>query len=166
MSVNLRWQIEGTEEVSKELNSWVTRLRDPTPAFDEMMDHLAAVEKDWFKTNAKPGGAWVPLSEPYRTWKRKKFPKRGILHGPDRKNHRGLQLRDQLTRRPFGFEVITRSGFELGTQGLDYARAHQMGLNGMPKREALKAIDQKTIGVIERILQMHVVGEVLSRNGR
>lgn len=163
MTVHLRWQIDGDEEASKRLNSWVSRLRDPTPAFDEMMDHLASVEKDWFKT--KGGGTWPQLSEPYRTWKRKRFPKRGILHGPDRPGHRGLQLRDQLTKRPFGFEVITRSGFELGTLGLDYAVVHQRGL-GLPKRPPLKAVDAKTIGVIERILQMHVVGETLARNGR
>ena len=64
MTVHLRWQIDGDEEASKRLNSWVSRLRDPTPAFDEMMDHLASVEKDWFKT--KGGGTLFLGPKVYR----------------------------------------------------------------------------------------------------
>lgn len=166
MVLSVTWRMDGTEEASERLNQWETRLRHPEAAFDEIMDHIASEQKDYFKKNAKAGGDWAPLSEPYRKWKRKKFPKRGILHGPDRPGHKGLQLRDQLTKRPFGFEMVTPRGFELGTEGLPYAQAHQLGLGRLPARPPLKGIDAKTLGVIQRIWQMHVVGDILERNSR
>lgn len=162
MVLNVSWEVEGGEEVTRTLSGWGTRLRNPQPAFNEMMDFIAEEQKDWFAT--KGFGSWAPLSEPYRTWKKKRFPKRGILHGPDTPGHRGLQLRDQLTRRPFGFEIITRNGFELGTRGLPYARAHQVGTSRMPARPPLRPLNTSAARTIEHILQVHVVGETIGRS--
>lgn len=163
MAVNVRWQVAGTEEASQRLNRWARKLQNPQPAFQDMMDHMAGVQKDWFATKGQ--GTWAPLSEPYATWKKKRFPKRGILHGPDRPGHRGLQLRDQLTKRPFGFETITDAGFTFGST-LDYAPHHQTGTPRMPARKPMAPLTPATITALENILRNHVVGETIERNMR
>lgn len=158
--VKVSWAIEGEEEAQGIIGQWRTSLRNPEPAFDSMLDVIAASQKDWFKT--KGAGTWPARSPRYAAYMRKKFPKRGILHGPDRKGHRGLQLRDDLTTRPFGVEEITATGFTIGTD-LDYALTHQRGLNGMPKRPPLKPLDARTVQILEKILQTHIVGQTIGR---
>lgn len=162
MSPHVRWQVEGSEDVQKRLSQWANKLHNPQPAFQDMMDALAGVQADWFATQGQ--GTWPQLSEPYRTWKKKKFPKRGILHGPDRPGHRGLQLRDQLTKRPFGFETVTDQGFTFGST-LKYAPYHQRGL-GVPVRKPMAPLTPGTVAMLEKILRDHVVGQTIERNMR
>lgn len=157
----VRLQVEGTEEAARVLGRWATKLHEPAPAFNEMLDLLASEQKDWFASQGE--GTWKPLSEPYRTWKKRKFPKRKILHGPDTRGHRGLQLRDQLTKRPFGFERINNAGFTYGST-LEYAPYHQTGFGNMPARKPLKPLTSATIRRLERILQTHVVGQTIEGN--
>ena len=111
--VALNWAMSADPEATQTLAAWSTNIRNAKPAFDEMADYIAASQKEWFKT--KGNGTWAPLSPRYAAWKRKRFPKRGILHGPDRPGHRGLQLRDELTKRPFGVERLTARALTLGT---------------------------------------------------
>lgn len=160
---NPRFQVAGTEEAAQQLNRWATKLREPAPAFNDMMDYLATEQRDWFQS--KGGGTWPQLSEPYKSWRRQRFPKRGILHGPDTRGHRGLQLRDQLTKRPFGFEVINDRGFTFGST-LPYAPHHQTGAGRLPKRPPLKPLNPQMLSMLERILKNHVVGETIERNMR
>jgi hypothetical protein len=163
MSASLRWEIEGEKEAAGLIHQWQTRLRNPEPAFDEMLGVIATTQKDWFTSQG--GGSWPQLKEPYRSWKRRKFPKRKILHGPDRVGHRGGQLRDDLTRRAnggrsFGVEQITKKGFEIGSD-LDYAIVHQRGIGRMPRRPPLKELDDATVRRLKKILQAHIVGEAM-----
>lgn len=153
--VQLDWSVT-TQGAETTLALWGTRLRNPQPAFNEMADVMAGLQKEWFRTEGE--GSWAPLSEPYRSWKRKKFPKRGILHGPDRPGHRGLQLRDQLTRRPFGYERITRHEFVYGST-LPYSKHHKLGDGNLPKRDPMVPLTPKTIAILQHIVQVHIVGE-------
>lgn len=163
MVVRFQFQVIGEDEAARELGKWSTSLRNPRPAFEDMMDYLAAEQKDWFATKGE--GSWPQLSEPYRTWKKKRFPKRGILHGPDTRGHRGLQLRDQLTKRPFGIERVAGNSFTIGTD-LPYADAHQKGEGRLPVRKPLKPLSPAMISALENILKTHIVGEIIGRNMR
>lgn len=156
MTISVKWSIEGEEEAAGTIGQWRTKLRNPEPAFEDMLDVIASTQKDWFAS--KGGGSWAPRSPRYAAYMRRRFPKRGILHGPDRRGHRGLQLRDELTRRPFGVEQVTKSGFVMGTD-LPYAIVHQRGLNGLAKRPPLKSLDDKTVQILRKIMQVHIVGE-------
>lgn len=157
-SVSLNWSMSADPEATRTLAEWSTNIRNAAPAFNEMADYIAASQKDWFKT--KGNGTWAPLSPDYAAWKRKRFPKRGILHGPDRPGHRGFQLRDELTKRPFGYEKITARSLTLGTD-LPYAMAHARGTAIMPKRPPLKPIDTITARALTHIMRTHIVGETL-----
>lgn len=154
----IHWDLSVDPAASDTINRWSRRLRNAQPAFNEMADFVADSQKDWFATSGN--GTWAPLSPKYAAWKRKRFPKRGILHGPDRPGHRGLQLRDQLTRRPFGYERITPRSMTIGTT-LPYARLHHQGAGPLPKREPIKPLDQRTYRILQHILQVHVVGETI-----
>lgn len=155
------WSVSVDKTGEQTLNMWATRLNNPKPAFDEMADALAAVQKEWWKTGGQ--GTWTPVKEPYRSWKRKHFPKRGTLHGPDRKGHRGLQLRDQLTKRPFGIERITSTELVIGSD-LPYAAAHQYGRGNLPVRKPLKPLDARTEAMLTHILKVHIVGNIIDGN--
>lgn len=157
MTNGVQWQvtINGAENT---LALWAHRLQNAEPAFDEMADALAVIQKDWFRSEGE--GTWPQLKEPYRSWKRKRFPKRGILHGPDRKGHRGLQLRDQLTKRPFGYERVTRAELIIGST-LPYSKYHQLGMGNLPVRQPLKPLDARTIEILKKIIQNHIVEQTI-----
>lgn len=154
----IHWDLTVDPTTGATLTRWSQRLRNARPAFNEMADLIADSQKEWFATAGN--GTWAPLSPKYAAWKRKRFPKRGILHGPDTPGHRGLQLRDQLTRRPFGYEKITNTSLTLGTT-LPYARHHHTGAGRLPKREPIKPLDARTHNMLKRVLQTHIVGETI-----
>lgn len=160
------WRVEHTGPFRSDVEQLIKRTKNPVPAFNEMADVIAAEQKQWFASNG--GGTWAPRKEPYRSQMRKKFPKRKTMHGPDRKGHRGLQLRDDLTRRAnglprFGVEKITREGMTIGTD-LPYAAVHQYGTGRMPKRVVLKPLTPAAEAKLTRILQAHIVGETIRGN--
>lgn len=164
MTVHLAWSLDGNSEAADHLRGWSTRLRNGAPAFEEMAKVMATHQQNWWKSN-RSGGEWAQVKEPYRSWKRKRFPQRRILEGPDRPGHRGFQLRDQMTRKAngkFGHEVITASSLEIGST-LEYARYHQEGTRHMVARPPLAPLDARTVDRLRKILQAHIVGETMGR---
>ena len=156
MAPNVGWDVSLSPNGTQTLNLWSTRLKNTEPAFQEMANALAAIQQDWWKSDGQ--GTWAPLKEPYRSWKRKRFPSRGILRGPDRPGHKGLQLERQLTRRPFGYERISNRELVIGST-LDYAIHHQKGTPNMVARPPLKPVDTITAQRLARILQTHISGQ-------
>lgn len=159
MPALIAWEVN-TRGADNTLNLWGSRLRNAQPAFNEIAGVMAGLQKDWFATEGQ--GSWAPLSPKYAAWKKKHFPKRGILHGPDRRGHKGLQLRDQLTKRPFGYERITRHEFIYGST-LDYSKHHRLGAGNMPARDPLVPLTPQTIKILQHIIQVHIVGETIGR---
>ena len=158
---SISWSMEGEGEGQERLNAWATKLRNPLPALDEMADVILSEQRQWWRTHG--GGTWARRKEPYHTWMRRKYPQRPILRGPDRPGHKGLQLRNQLTRRPFGFEKITAKGLEVGTD-LEYAPAHQYGIPGrMPARPPLKALTPAAEARMVEILRGYIFKESVAR---
>jgi hypothetical protein len=152
---------EGFDSLAALFSKWDSRIDDASGAFDEMADVVAENQKEWFRTGGK--GSWQPRSEPYHKWMRKKFPKRKVMHGPDTKNHRGLQLRDQLTRRSngkFGVEKITARSMTIGTD-LPYAEMHAEGQGRLPRRDPMAPLTGAVIDDMTKILQVHIVGEAM-----
>ena len=159
---SISWSMEGEGEAQDRLNAWASKLRNPMPALDEMADVILAEQRRWWRTHG--GGTWAKRKEPYHTWMVRNFPSRPILRGPDRKGHKGLQLRNQLTRRPFGFEKITPKGLEVGTD-LDYAPAHQYGIDGrMPARPPLKPLTPAAEARMVEVLRGYIFKESMARS--
>lgn len=158
------WDVQGTDEVIGIFDEWGSKLRNAKPAFNEMANVMLEEQRKWWRYHGAYGGGsgWAPRKEPYRSWMKKRYPMRPILRGPDRKNHKGLQLRNQLTRRPFGIEKITTEGMTIGTD-LPYARFHQEGTGRLPKRQPLKPLDPRTEARLTEILQRHVFNESVMR---
>lgn len=163
MARPVQWSTEGLDALSRLFQQWETRISDASGAFDEMADLIAANQREWFRTGGQ--GSWAPRKEPYHSWMRKKFPKRKVMHGPDRVHHRGLQLRDQTTRRAgggtkFGIEKITPVSMTVGTD-LPYAILHDEGTARLPRRRVMAPLDPATEAKMTKILQTHIVGETL-----
>lgn len=161
MARSVSWSVTQSGPIRNDIQLLARRTRNATAAFDEAADVIARRQKEWFSTGGK--GTWAPRKEPYHTQMRKQFPKRKVMHGPDRPGHRGLQLRDQLTRRSngrFGIENIGPHGITVGTD-LPYAALHQDGTGKLPKRVVMPPLDTATERKIVRILQAHIVGEVI-----
>lgn len=161
MARALSWSVTQSGPIRNDIQLLARRTRNATAAFDEAADVIAQRQKEWFASGGK--GTWAPRKEPYHTQMRKKFPKRKVMHGPDRKDRRGLQLRDELTRRKngrFGVENISPAGLTVGTD-LPYAEVHQEGTGNMPRRVVMPPLDTVTERRIVRILQAHIVGEVI-----
>lgn len=159
MARSVSWSVTQSGPIRTDIERLSRRARNATAAFDEAADVIATRQKQWFATGG--GGTWAPRKEPYHTQMRKKFPKRKVMHGPDRPGRRGLQLRDQLTRRDngrFGIENIGPNSVTVGTD-LPYAEYHQTGTNRLPRRVVMPPLDTITEQRIVRILQAHIVGE-------
>lgn len=163
MVIRYSWSLDGQEQAVEQLGGWATRLRNGAPAFEKMVDVLEERQRAWWQSNRGGSPEWPQIKDPYRSWKRRKFPKRRILEGPDRPGHRGFQLRDQMTRRhggKFGIEEITRNSLEIGST-LKYAPYHQYGTGRMPARPPLAPLDARTKERLRKILQAHIVGEAM-----
>lgn len=161
MARSVSWEVTQSGPIRNDIQALTQRTRKATSAFNDVANVIADRQKAWFATGG--GGTWAPRQEPYHRWMRKKFPKRKVMHGPDRKDRRGLQLRDDLTRRNngrFGIENISSQGITVGTD-LPYAQLHQDGSGNLPKRVVMPPLDTVTERKIVRILQAHIVGEVI-----
>lgn len=161
----ITWDVRGEEEVSGIFDEWASRLRDARPAFNDMANVMLEEQRKWWRYHGKYGGGsgWAPRKEPYRSWMKRNYPQRPILRGPDRKGHKGLQLRNQLTRRPFGIEKITSESMTIGTD-LPYAKYHQEGTGRFPKRQPLKPLDPRTEARLTEILQGYLFRESVARS--
>lgn len=105
------------------------------PALEDIMDDMAVVEEVVFNSGGRrAGGMW---RNPTIRWQRRK-----IAKGLDlRTMHATKRLRRSLTQHSHADairEINVRYGtIRFGTK-VPYARAHQKGQSGMPKRQILQ----------------------------
>lgn len=164
MKPRITWDVQGEDAILGIFDEWGSKLRNAKPAFNDMANVMLDEQRKWWRYHGAYGGGsgWAPRKEPYRSFMKRKYPQRPILRGPDRKNHKGLQLRNQVTRRPFGIEKITSEGMTIGTD-LPYAHLHQEGIGRLPKRQPLKPLDPRTEARLTEILQGYVFNESMMR---
>jgi hypothetical protein len=120
-----------------------------TPRFQRL-------SREQFETQGGFGreGRWQQLSEPYRTWKEKRFPGKTILRRTDR------MFRSYTTRRE-NIAFAARFGassfvYKYGTT-VPYAEHHYESLN-MPRRSVMNYTDRQLHGITAAIGRTIVQG--------
>jgi len=79
--LELRWSIEGREDLVRRLRGISDKLQDWRPAFEETAHDLKEIfANDVFDTEGRAiGQPWAPLSPAYAAYKAQKYPGKGIL---------------------------------------------------------------------------------------
>lgn len=148
MAVGVQFTFLGDKQINRTLDGIVDRVTDASPALEALGDRLARAEEQQFATEGGYGsGGWAPLSPKYAAWKARHFPGAPVLV-------RSGDLRDSLTSRPFGIDVVDRLTAVFGT-GVEYAGYHQSGTPKMPARKPMELPDSERrewMKVIQRFL--------------
>lgn len=150
--VTITLRANGSQQLKRTLVRWTEAITDLRPAYEEIADRFASMELLLFATEGASGGApWAPLSPGYRTWKERNYPGRPILV-------RTGDLRRDLTRRPFGIEVITTDTLRVGAK-VPYARYHQTGTPRMPRRPPVNLTEAQRQELV-KIVQAYILGYI------
>jgi phage gpG-like protein len=144
------FKVDGLESFALTLARFQENISDAAPAFEAMADHQAAVNTKQFTSRGAYGsGGWAPLSPQYAAWKARHYPGKGTLELSG-------DLRDSLTKRPFGIDVVKSDGMVIGT-GVPYAPFHQKGTDTMPARPVFGDPQSADTKVFAKILQSWIV---------
>ena len=111
------------------LDRFGENISNPQPLFEAMADEFAKVQAANFGSGGGMHGYWQPLSPEYAAWKEANYPGQPILT-------RTGELRDEMSSRPFGVEVIDSKRMVVGT-ALSYATFHQQGGGNLPQRRII-----------------------------
>ncbi|GLW22941.1 hypothetical protein DI270_017360 [Microbispora triticiradicis] len=116
----------GDRTVDRKLVRFQGRVRDASPAFEQIADDFLRIEEKQFATQGgHASGGWVPLSPNYAAWKAKHYPGKLILQ-------RESDLVESLTRGP-EIRIVEPDQVILGT-AVPYAQYHQHGGERLPAR--------------------------------
>lgn len=116
------------------LDRFGENIDNPQPMFEDMADQFAQWQSANFGSGGGMWGVWTPLSPAYAAWKNAHYPGKPILT-------RTGQLRDSMTSRPFGVEVIDSKRMVVGT-AVEYAKYHQQGGGNLPRRAIINSPTQ------------------------
>jgi hypothetical protein len=153
------WSTHGTELAAKHLNEMAHKTQNGKPAWKKMLQEVILPEqRRWWSSEGR--GSWAPRKDTYARWMAERYPSRILMRGPDRKNHKGLQLRNALTRYPFQAQKLNPKSFEYGTD-LPYAELHQKGnpAKNLPMRMVVAPIRPKDLDKMTEILKDHITNE-------
>lgn len=129
--LRLTFTIEGDTQLDRTLARFADNLGDASQLWDALADRFASVEARQFASEgAYASGGWPALSPAYAAWKARHYPGKPILE-------RTGDLKDSLTSRPFGIEVITPRSMTLGS-GVSYHKFHQQGAGALPQRRPVE----------------------------
>jgi phage gpG-like protein len=92
--LEIRWNIEGQDQLVRRLRGISHNLKDWKPAFQESVDNLKdTFSNDVFETRGRAiGESWAPLSPAYAARKASRYPGKGILEATG-KMRRSFQTR-------------------------------------------------------------------------
>lgn len=142
--------VEGDVQIDRTLVRFHENASDARPLWDHLADRFGALERRQFDSEGRYGsGGWPALSPRYAAWKARHYPGKRILE-------RDGDLRDSLTRRPFGIEVIEARSMTLGS-GVPYHRFHQLG-DGVPQRRAVELPESERRTWLRTIQRFIVTG--------
>lgn len=148
MAFRFTFSVEGETQVDRTLARFADNIGDASGVWRKLADRFAALNRRQFATEGASGsGGWAPLSPKYAAWKSTHYPGKPILE-------RTGALRESLTERPFGVEVITPTGMVLGS-GIDYGRYHQAGTSRMPQRRPVELPEgerRQWVNLIQRFI--------------
>jgi phage gpG-like protein len=140
----------GLERARARLQGIRERAQNLLPAWDTLLDWWAEQNRlQWATNGARWGKPWEPLAPRTLANKRRYGYPRDILV-------RTHDLRDEMTKRPFGVESFDHHGAVAGTN-LPYARYHQRGTDRMPRRRIVDARRVRAEGVTGRAVINWVV---------
>ena len=143
--------VEGEAQVDRTLARFAENVDDATPVWNKLADRFATIERRQFDSEGAYGsGGWPALSPKYAAWKSRHFPGAPILV-------RTGALRDSLTERPFGVEVIRPESMTIGS-GLEYGRYHQAGAGNNPQRRPVELPENERRTWVNMIQRFIVTG--------
>jgi phage gpG-like protein len=147
-------RINGQDGIGIELDRFKERLDDIEPVWEAVADRMAEL---WGREFRLQGAyqRWSPLSPRYRKWKAKRHPGKKTLHLTG-------DLRDSMTRRPFGVEAIEGNKMVIGTQ-VFYANYHQRGTANMPARPIIKKLRREESKLFAKYLHGYIINGRVGR---
>jgi phage gpG-like protein len=160
MPVTLRFEFYGDVQLARTLDRFATNVADARPAWEAIADRFAHVERRQFATEGRASsGGWAPLSPRYGAWKARNYPGRPILE-------RDGDLKESLTRRPFGVELILEDRMVIGSS-VKYGAYHQRG-DGVPRRRPIELTEAERkawVKILQRFIVTGVAPTVGPRGG-
>lgn len=153
MAFRFTFTVEGETQIDRTLARFADNIDDARRLWNVLADRFAKLETRQFDSEGAYGsGGWPALSPAYGAWKAAHYPGKPILE-------RTGDLRDSLTRRPFGVEVIETGHMVLGS-GIDYGRFHQAGAGALPQRRPVELPESERRVWVRYIQRFIVTGEV------
>ncbi len=131
MSAVIIFDVEGIDPFVAQLERFQQNFTTAEPAFEAMAEFQRSIwQRQFDQEGAYTGTKWAALTPPYGRWKQRHFPGKPILELTG-------DLRESMTQRPFGIDVITDDQMVIGT-GVPYASYHQRGTEKMPARPIIE----------------------------
>lgn len=157
--IRFTFDIEGEAQIDRTLLRFSENVEDMTPVWRELANKFARAQARQFKSEGAYGsGGWQALSPDYAAWKARHYPNAGILV-------RSGDLRDSLTKRPFGIEVLRPQSMVIGS-GITYGRFHQSGSGTLPRRRPVELPESTRRAWVQLMQRYIVTGYVTTSSGR
>lgn len=145
MSLELKWEVYGEEELRLGFSRFVDEIKDFGPAFEDIVRLLeqSIVPEIFAQEGARIGESWPALSPAYAAWKGKHYPGRPLLV------RTGEMKSSLIGKTGHSIRRKTATSFEYGTN-LPYGIFHQLGGQRIPRRKflGLAADDRIAMGKI------------------
>ncbi|KWW97403.1 hypothetical protein LI90_4375 (plasmid) [Carbonactinospora thermoautotrophica] len=149
MAVRITFSFYGDTQLDRTLARFADNVQDARPVWEVLAERFRRAETRQFRSEGRyASGGWDPLSPRYAAWKARNYPGATILV-------RTGALRDSLTKRPFGIEVIEPSFMVVGSD-VEYGVYHQQGTERMPRRRPVEFTEWERREWV-RILQRFIV---------
>jgi len=154
--MRFRFEVEGEVQIDRTLARFADNVGDASALWDALANRFARIEARQFKSEGAYGsGGWQALSPAYAAWKARAYPGKPILE-------RTGDLKDSLTRRPLGIEVLTPQSMTVGS-GIDYGRYHQSGGPNLPQRRPVELPESERRTWVRLIQRFIVTGIAADR---
>jgi phage gpG-like protein len=149
----LKLEFWGEAQVSRTIRRVGENVEDLRPAYDAIADLVVAENRRNFDTEGgHASGGWAPLSPKYAAWKARHYPGKPILELTG-------DLRDDLTERPMGVEVIEPQTIRLGST-LRYGGYHQAGSGILPRRRPVEFTEAARRDMTKILQRFIITGKV------
>jgi phage gpG-like protein len=134
MGTRFTLTFDGDTQVDRTLARIQHQVEDARPVWADIASRFVRLEQRQFASHgAAASGGWAPLSPAYAAQKAKRYPGQPILVATG-------ALRDSLTRRPLGIEVLEAKAMTIGS-GVDHGKYHQNGTDRMPQRRPVEVTE-------------------------
>jgi phage gpG-like protein len=155
MAARLTFSFYGDVQLDRTLARIEKNPKDARPLWEALADRFALIQARQFKSSGRyASGGWPALSPRYAAWKAKHYPGAPILV-------RSGDLRDSLTRRPFGVDVIEKKSMAIGSD-VPYGLYHQRG-EGLPQRRPVELTEAERRRWTRALQRYVITGEASTK---